>query len=134
MIGYYPINPGGPGEQEDAFGPSFFRTHFFDRMKQVCSVDNTTPVLELVLTTGQVVDVSHIVQVKPEYMLVSAFVDVRDCKFTYETYIRYQTIYRINISTPGSESRSIGFTPHEPEVIEVAVKPDKEPAKNKKQG
>ena len=132
MIGYYPINPGGPGTQEDAFGPAFFRTHFFDRMKQVCNIDNTTPVLELVLTTGQVVDVSHIVQVKPEYMLVSAFVDARDCKYTYETYIRYQTIYRINVSTPASETRQIGFKPHEPEIVETTSKADGEPAKNEK--
>jgi hypothetical protein len=115
MIGYYPINPGGPGGQEDTFGPAFFRKQFFERMKQVCEVDDHTPVLELVLTTGQVIDVSHIVEVKPEYILVNAFVDIRDCKFTYDTYIRYQTIYRINVHTRGTEQRPIGFTPHEPE-------------------
>ncbi|MBZ0136369.1 MAG: hypothetical protein K8I27_08350 [Planctomycetes bacterium] len=131
MIGYYPINPGGPGAEEDAFGPAFFRTHFFDRMKQVCQIDNQTPVLELVLTTGQVVDVSHIVQVKADYMLVSAFVDARDCKFTYETYIRYQTIYRINVQTPGTETRAIGFTPHIPEEEEPAAVAAKAAGKKK---
>ena len=132
MIGYYPINPGGPDASEDAFGPAFFRTHFFDRMKNVCQVDHQTPVLEIVLTTGQVLDVSHVIEVKPEYMLVSAFVDVRDCKFTYETYIRYQTIFRINVHTAGTENRQMGFTPHEPEVIEMAVKKDKPKQKTTK--
>ncbi|MCZ7607074.1 MAG: hypothetical protein M5U25_13590 [Planctomycetota bacterium] len=97
MIGYYPINPAGSSVEEDAFGPRFFRTHFFDRMRQVCGVDDSTPVLEIMLTSGQVLDISHIIELKQDYMLVSAFVDTRDCTNTYQAYIRYMTIYRINV-------------------------------------
>jgi hypothetical protein len=112
MIGYYPINPGAVRE-EDAFGAQFFRTHFFDRMRQVCMIDDVTPVLELLLTSGQVLDLSHIIELKPDYMLVSAFVDTRDCSNTYNAYIRYQTIYRINVLSTPRTDRPIGFTPHE---------------------
>ncbi|MCC6463772.1 MAG: hypothetical protein IT463_00370 [Planctomycetes bacterium] len=108
MIGYYPINPAA-GQDEDAFGPRFFRTHFFDRMRQACDTDGRTPVLELLLTSGQVLDISHILELKSEYMLVSAFVDTRDCENTFQTFIRYQTIYRINVLSRPHDERPIGF-------------------------
>ncbi|MBE7490292.1 MAG: hypothetical protein HS108_00805 [Planctomycetes bacterium] len=109
MIGYYPINPAAQ-DNEDAFGPRFFRTHFVDYMRQVCAVDGQTPVLELVLASGQVLDVSHILELKPDYMLVSVFRDERTCEDTYNTYLRYQTIFRINVLTRPHEDRPIGFS------------------------
>lgn len=118
MIGYYPINPAGSSVEEDAFGPRFFRTHFFDRMKQVCKVDDQTPVLEIMLTSGQVLDVAHIIELKSDYMLVNAFVDNRDCENTYNAYIRYITIYRINVLTKPAEERPIGFNNREPVVAD----------------
>jgi hypothetical protein len=113
MIGYYPINPGTMRE-EDAFGAQFFRTHFFDRMRQVCQIDEMTPVLEILLTSGQVIDVSHIIELSQDYMVVSAFVDTRDCSNTYHAYVRYVTIYRINVLSQPTGERPIGFTPQEP--------------------
>jgi hypothetical protein len=110
MIGYYPINPAGSSVEEDAFGPQFFRKHFFDRMKQVCMVDDQTPVLEVVLTSGQVLDVANIIELKSSYMLVNAFVDSRDCDNTYSAYVRYITIYRINVLTKPINERPIGFS------------------------
>lgn len=109
MIGYYPINPAAAHDNEDAFGPRFFRTHFFDHMRQACAVDGQTPVLELLLTSGQVMDVSHILELKQEYMLVSVFRDERTCDDTYNTYVRYQTIYRINVLSKPNDERPIGF-------------------------
>lgn len=110
MIGYYPINPAAAQDNEDAFGPRFFRTHFVDYMRQMCSVDGQTPILELLLTSGQVLDVSHILELKPDYMLVNVFRDERTCEDTYNTYLRYQTIFRINVLTKPHEVRPIGFT------------------------
>lgn len=115
MIGYYPINPAGSAVEEDAFGPRFFRTHFFDRMREACDVASGTPILELMLTSGQVLDVSGILELKQDYMLLSVFVDTHDCERTYQAYIRYQTIYRINVLISPQDERSIGFNPHEPE-------------------
>lgn len=116
MIGYYPINPAGGSVQEDAFGPRFFRTHFYDRMKQVCQVDDHTPVLEIMLTSGHVLDIAHIIELKSDYMLVSAYVDNRDCEYTYNAYIRYITVYRINVLTRPTDERPIGFTNREPQL------------------
>jgi hypothetical protein len=123
MIGYYPINPAGSGVEEDAFGPRFFRTHFFDRMRQVCMIDEMTPVMEIMLTSGQVIDISHIIELKEDYMLVCAFVDARDCAKTYHAYIRYITIYRINVLSQPREDRPIGFSNQEPAGVEAPEAP-----------
>jgi hypothetical protein len=133
MIGYYPINPSGSSVEEDAFGPRFFRTHFFDRMKQVCAIDRQTPVLEIMLTSGQVIDVASIVELKQDYMLVNAFLDTRDCTKTYNTYVRYMTIYRLNVMTTPSDERAIGFSNREPIGNGEAV-PKKAGKKAKKSG
>jgi hypothetical protein len=109
MIGYYPINPAAPQEHEDAFGPRFFRTHFYEYMKQACSIDGQTPVLELMLTSGQILDVSHILELKPDHMLVCVFRDTRTCEDTYNTYLRYITVFRINVLSRPHEERPIGF-------------------------
>lgn len=130
MIGYYPINPAGSMTEEDAFGPRFFRTHFFDRMRQVCVIDDQTPVLELVLTSGQVLDLSHIAELKQDYMLASVFVDTRDCQNTYSAYIRYQTIYRINVLTRPSDERPIGFNANQLPAQDAAAAA--KPARRKK--
>ncbi|MCA8916320.1 MAG: hypothetical protein KDB90_13000 [Planctomycetes bacterium] len=132
MIGYYPINPAGSSVDEDAFGPRFFRTHFFDRMKQVCAADSQTPVLEIMLTSGQVLDVAHIIELKQDYMLINVFVDTRDCANTYNTYVRFMTIYRINVLTQPVEERPIGFNNREPEISIPAVPTKQKKAKEKK--
>lgn len=117
MIGYYPINPAAKPDNEDAFGPRFFRTHFYDYMRQVCQISGQTPVLELLLTSGQVLDVSHIVELTPDYMLVAVFRDTRTCEDVYNTYIRYLTIFRINVLSQPHEERPIGFTNRAPQVV-----------------
>lgn len=118
MIGYYNINPGGSGMPEDAFGPRFFKTRFYTWIREACSIDGTIPVLEIMLTSGQVLDVSHISELKDDYMLVSAFIDERDCADTYHTYIRYQTIYCINVLNKSRKERTMGFNvAHEPRLI-----------------
>ncbi|MCC6572166.1 MAG: hypothetical protein IT462_00110 [Planctomycetes bacterium] len=117
MIGYYPINPAGPAS-EDAFGPRFFKTRFYSWIRETCTTGDKTPVLEIMLTSGQVLDISHIVDLRDEYMLVSVFSDIRDCSKTYHTYVRYLTIYRINVLAEPQEDRPLGFNvKHEPLVI-----------------
>lgn len=120
MIGYYAINPGGGASgPEDAFGPRFFKTRFYTWIREACTISNTVPVLELLLTSGQVLDVSHIAELKEDYMLVCAFLDTRDCNDTYHVYVRYQTIFCINILNKARNERSMGFNmDKEPHLIE----------------
>lgn len=120
MIGYYAINPGGGANgPEDAFGPRFFKTRFYTWVREACAIDNSVPVLELLLTSGQVLDVSHIVDLKEDHMLVCVFTDVRDCSDTYHTYIRYQTIFSINVLKSAHNERSMGFNmDKEPHMIQ----------------
>jgi len=131
MIGYYPINPASGSVEEDAFGPRFFRAHFFDRMRQACLIDDMTPVLELMLTSGQVVDVAHIIELKQDYMLVAAFIDSRDCSQVFQAYIRYITIYRINVLNEPRAVRPIGFEPHEPKGMHEGDNGAAQPAPRK---
>jgi hypothetical protein len=120
MVGYYQINPAGNTGPEDAFGPRFFKTRFYTWIREACAIDNSIPVLELLLTSGQVLDVSHIVDLKEDYMLLCAFTDVRDCSETYHTYVRYQTIFGINVLTKSSSGRSMGFNmDKEPHLIQA---------------
>ncbi len=117
MIGYYPINPAGPAE--DAFGPRFFKTRFYSWIKENCDVTGKTPVLEVMLTSGQVLDISHIEDLRDDYMLVSVFTDIRDCSQTYHAYVRYLTIYRINVLTEPRDERPLGFNvAHRPLIFE----------------
>lgn len=109
MVGYYAINPMGSPANEDAFGPRFFKSRFYSFLREACVINGKTPVLELFLTSGHVLDVSHIIELKDDYMLVSAFEDVRDCTNVYHTYIRYVTIYRINVLMPSQADRPMGF-------------------------
>ncbi len=122
MVGYYPINPAG--SSEDPFGPRFFKTRFYQWIKEACSIDNKTPVLEIMLTSGQVLDVSHIEDLRDEYMLACVFSDIRDCSQTYHTYLRYQTIFRINVLTQPRDERPLGFnTRHQPLIMENGKAP-----------
>ncbi|MDC1142586.1 hypothetical protein OAU50_05810 [Planctomycetota bacterium] len=115
MIGYYPINPDGQS-QEDAFGPVFFRSQFMDRIKKAYNPEAETPIIELMLTNGQVLDVSCIVELKPDYVLLEAFIDDHDPERTFRTFIRYQTIFRINVLRQPKNDRPIGFqVGHEPD-------------------
>ena len=124
MIGYYNINPTGSGMPEDAFGPRFFKTRFYTWIRESCTISGMVPVLEMMLTSGQVLDVSNIIELKDDYMLVSVFLDEHDCTQTYHSYIRYQTIYSINLLNKPRNERTMGFnTDHEPRhIIESATR------------
>jgi hypothetical protein len=114
MIGYYPINPAGGVAEEDTFGPRFFRTQFYEQMREMCNIEDRTQVLEIILTSGQVLDVARIVELKGDHMLLEVFIDSRDCDNTYHSYIRYITIYRINVLNAPREERPIGFSNRAP--------------------
>jgi hypothetical protein len=128
MIGYYPINPGGNMADEDTFGPRFFRTHFYEHMREMCDADDRTSVLEVMLTSGQVLDVARIVELKQEYMRAEVYIDSRDCENTYQAYIRYITIFRINVLSAPREERPMGFNNKQFEPEHEQAK-EKEPAK-----
>jgi hypothetical protein len=123
MIGYYPINPASGLAEEDTFGPRFFRTQFYEQMREICSIEDRTQVLEIILTSGQVLDVARIVELKSDHMLLEVFIDSRDCDNTYHAYIRYITIYRINVLNAPRAERPIGFSNRAPVAEDEPVKP-----------
>ncbi len=108
MAGYIPINipqrqPSGP------FGPDFFKRKFHQFIREACNATDAKTVLELVLVSGQVLDISHFEEFDNDYMLACVFVDDRNCEDIYHTYIRYDAIFRVNVFDAKKDSRQLGF-------------------------
>ncbi|MCA8940301.1 MAG: hypothetical protein KDB07_10850 [Planctomycetes bacterium] len=98
-----------------AFSPDFFKRKFPKYIKQMCDLSEKTTVLELILADGITLDVVYFEEIDPKYLLVVAFTDSRNCEETFHTYVRYETILRINIINMDSIDRPVGFNPsHEP--------------------
>jgi hypothetical protein len=108
MAGYIPINI-PPRNLAGPFGPDFFKRKFHTFIHDSCSTGETTTVLEIVLVSGQTLDVSHIEDFDQEYMLVCCFVDERTCESVYHSYIRYDSIFRVNVYESSPEERPLGF-------------------------
>ena len=130
------INPGGGGgAAEETFGHRFFRSEFLDYVREYCAVGEAsqeTPVLQLMLASGQVLDVSNILELQPGYMVVDVFDDPTDrtCERTHRVYIRYATIYRIDVRSAPSAERPLGFSvkvePHVSEEVRQVIVPTAE--------
>lgn len=118
MSAYIPLIGRTPSD-EDAhpFGPDFFRRKFPDYLSESCFIgEEVTTVFELVLSTGAVIDVSRILEIDDDYILLAAFLDSRTCEDEFVTYIRYDTILQINLREERGETR-LGFnTSHHPKV------------------
>lgn len=121
----YLIDPTGGSSGEEVFGQRFFRTEFMDYVREHCTLgeDADTPVLYLILVSGQRLDVSHIAELHARYMVVEAFDDPddRSCKSTHRVYIRYGAIFQIEVRIADRADRALGFTVREPRTIEPQV-------------
>lgn len=108
MTTYIPINlpdrnAAGP------FGPDFFKRKFHAFLQQTCEVGETTTVLELVLVSGQALDINKIIDFDQDYMLVCCFDDEHSEESLYHSYVRYDTIFRVNVYESSREERPLGF-------------------------
>jgi hypothetical protein len=68
-------------------------------------------VLELVLAGGETLDISHFVEFDDSYVLAAVFLDTRSCGTVYHAYVRYETIYRVNVVEAALAERPVGFKP-----------------------
>jgi hypothetical protein len=119
MNGYVLLDGASRNTPQDTFGQRFFSQQFMDWMRAVCVIEAQTPVLELVLTSGERLDIALIVELQHDYLVVDVFdADDRSCQHTHRVYLRYGTIYRIAVYQRAISERPIGFNvqarPHIP--------------------
>ena len=105
-----------------AAGPAVFNQRFFSHRFQEGGVApacpafgaGEIPVVELLLTNGQLCDVYHFEAFERDYLVAQLFVDAPECDDLYRSYIRYESVFRVNIRVYQTRTRKVGF-----EVVRV---------------
>jgi hypothetical protein len=108
MTTYIPINI-PDRNMSGPFGPDFFKRKFHGFVQQSCETGDTTTILELVLVSGQALDINKIMDFDHEFMLVCCFVDEHSSELVYHSYVRYDTIFRVNVYESSPDKRPVGF-------------------------
>jgi hypothetical protein len=100
--------PDGP-----PFDRDFFIEHFRSESAPACDLyaNGELPVVELELMNGGDVDVFAFEAFKKEFLVALLFEDPPDCTRFYRSYIRYETIFRVNIRYYEPPKRALGFKP-----------------------
>lgn len=105
--------PGRPEaeEPETPFDRYFFMANFHSAEPPACELYSSgeIPVLELELTNGETPDVYYFEAFRKQYLVALLFVDPPQCDQFYRTFIRYETIYRVNIRYYDPPTRMLGF-------------------------
>lgn len=102
------------GSDRVPFDRAFFAQHFEAGEAPACELsasDADVPVVELELVNGQTCDVFHFIAFQREFLIADLFVDPPDCEDLYRSYIRYETVFRVNIRYYPAPSRRLGFEP-----------------------
>lgn len=109
--------PGQTGS-EAAFDQEFFRREFKDGDVPRCDLigDGPISIVELVLVNGATLDVNCFEEFRRGYLVATVFVDPPRCENLYRAYVRYDSIFQVNLRHHQSPERSIGFTSHVPLV------------------
>lgn len=114
-----------PGQQPIYWGPynqSFFVKEFKEGHVPQCELmqKGEIPVVELQLYSGETCDIFSFEQFNREYLVALIFVDPPSCSEFYRSYIRYDSIFKINIKTYKDQTRPLGFRPAKPVVEETS--------------
>ena len=97
---------------------SFFLREFPSDEPPLCQLyeRGEIPVVELELTNGETPDVYYFEAFRRDFLVALLFVNPPKCTDFYRSYIRYETIYRVNIRYYEGQSRELGFKPAHPVV------------------
>lgn len=95
------------------FDRAFFLEHFNEGIAPSCTLlgNGEVPVVVLELVNGEVCDIYSFEAFKRDYLIAQVFVDAPECDDFYLTFIRYVTIFRVNIRTFPAPDRRLGFKP-----------------------
>ncbi len=113
----------GRAESEDPATPFdryFFMSNFDTPEPPACDLytSGEIPVVELELSNGETPDVYYFEAFRKEFLVALLFVDPPKCDQFYRSFIRYETIYRVNIRYHKAPSRTLGFKPTLVEIDE----------------
>ena len=103
------------------FERRFFAAHFKAGEPPKCDAafaDGEVPVVELELVNGRICDVFHFVAFRRDHIVAELFVDPPDCSDLYLSYIRYESVFRVNVRHYRGNDRKLGFKSDETEVDE----------------
>jgi hypothetical protein len=105
---------------ETPFDRNFFLRQFHSDEPPACELyeQGEIPVVELELTNGETPDVYYFEAFRRDYLVALLFLDPPKCTDFYRSYIRYETIFRVNIRYYPGATRELGFKPAVPETDE----------------
>jgi hypothetical protein len=109
------------------FNREFFAAHFRAGVAPSCELfsEGEVPVVELELVNGETCDVFAFEAFKRDHIVAQLFVDPPRCEEFYLSFIRYETIFRVNVRYYAPPQRELGFRlDKEPEVEQDAPAPD----------
>jgi len=121
----------------ERFDQEFFRREFKDGDTPKCELileDEDISVVELVLLNGSVLDINCFEEFRRGYLVANVFVNPPKCDRLYRAYVRYDSIFQVNVRRYRADSRPVGFAQHTPtvEVLEsVRGETESDPAAKK---
>ncbi|MGE0713451.1 MAG: hypothetical protein AB7N76_36180 [Planctomycetota bacterium] len=100
--------------RERPYGPfdrDFFAEHFREGVAPGCEIfaDGDVPVVELELVNGETCDVFAFEAFNLDHLVAQLFVDPPQSEALYLSFIRYETIFRINVRYYEPPRRALGF-------------------------
>ena len=120
---------------ETPFDRGFFVREFHSDEPPLCDLyeRGEIPVVELELTNGETPDVYYFEAFRRDFLVALLFVNPPKCTDFYRSYIRYETIFRVNVRYYEGGSRELGFKPARPalddELLADPESPKSLPAK-----
>lgn len=99
--------PYGPFDQD------FFREKFNAGVAPHCELfaEGEVPVVELQLVNGETCDVYAFEAFHEDHLVAQVFIDPPKCESFYMSFVRYDSIFRVNIRYYEPPLRRLGFKP-----------------------
>lgn len=102
--------------KERPYGPfdrDFFASQFNAGVAPRCELfaDGEVPVVELQLVSGETCDVFAFEAFHEDHLVAQLFDDPPNCESFYLSFIRYETVFRVNIRYYEPPARPFGFKP-----------------------
>jgi len=115
-----PQGAAAAGGAAETFDQEFFRREFKDGQVPRCELlqGGDVDVVELVLVNGTVLDVNCFEEFRRHYLVADVFVDPPQCDHLYKTYVRYDSVFQVNVRQFKAPNRKLGFARHKP-IVEV---------------
>lgn len=107
------------------FDRSFFAQNFNAGVAPHCELfaEGEIPVVELQLLNGETCDVFAFEAFHEDHLVAQLFDDPPKCESFYLSFIRYETVFRVNIRYYAPPQRRLGFKPTRLDVPDGLLAP-----------